>query len=267
MRLHTITLTAFNRPHYLQQVLDSLQKVAGVANWHLYVGLEPGNDACKAICEAIGFMPCTILYNEQALGIRGNPFNVLQYAFDQGSTLNIHLEDDLLVSPDICRLALWYQQLVPESQLYEVEVFFLNLFVTSLGHEAVDELTVSDFFSPWGMVMNRHQWQNMIAPYWWDDDHSYPQQFDWTLSLSERMNRNKQLVVLAPLLSRTTHIGREDGVHSYPERHDLMMNGLAMHLEDRKLDYCLNPDAHIPWRRLDYDKMIVKDDVKASSFK
>lgn len=257
---NSITITAFNRPHYLQRSLDSLRKVAGVADWHLYIGLEPGNEDCAAICRAIDFMPCTILYNETPLGVRGNPYNVLQHAFAQGSELNIHLEDDLEVSPDLCRLALWYHQLVPRDELYDVRIFFLNLFVTSTGIEADDELTVSDFFSPWGMVMNRYQWTNLIAPYWWDDDHRYPHEKDWTLSLAEQMNRDNRLVVLAPLLSRSTNIGREAGVHSYPERHDLLMKGLAMNLEDKVFEYKINAAAKIPWRKLDYEKMTAIDD-------
>src|SRR5215203_2670680 len=114
---NSITITANNRPHYLSRSLEALSRASGVGNWHLYIGLEPGNDACAEVCRSIRFMPCTILYNETALGIRGNPYNVLRHAFEQGSELNIHLEDDIIVSPDVCELAQWYHKLVPEEAL------------------------------------------------------------------------------------------------------------------------------------------------------
>jgi hypothetical protein len=99
----------------------------------------------------------------------------------------------------------------------------------------------------------------MISPAWWDDEHSYPAESDWTLSLAERMNRDPQLVVLSPLLSRSTNIGREQGVHSHPERHDLLMKGLVMNLERGPFDYKINPKAIIPRRNIDYDTMTTTD--------
>lgn len=255
---NSITITANNRPHYLTQSLEALSRASGVNEWHLFVGLEPGNEACAQICRNINFMPATILYNDEQLGVRGNPYNVLRHAFDAGSELNIHLEDDIVVSPDVCELAKWYHNLVPKDELFDVQVFFLNLFVTSTGG-AVNELTASDYFSPWGMVFNRYQWENLIEPYWWDDEHRFKHEADWTLSLAERMNNNSKLVVLAPLLSRTTNIGRENGVHSNPARWDLLMNGLKMNKDCGPFEYRINARARIPWRRVNYEAMSVED--------
>jgi hypothetical protein len=245
-------------------MLASLSRVNGIGAWHLYIGLEPGNEACQQLCEQISFMPKTILYNAEKLGVRGNPFQVLQHAFAAGSEINIHLEDDLLVSPDICELALWYYELVPETQLHDIRIFFLNLFVCSTGREAKDALTVSSFFSPWGMMMNRYQWTQLMAPQWWNDEHNYPQQYDWTLSLSHLMNQHRDLLVLAPLLSRTTNIGRDGGVHSFPERHDMLLDGLVMHTGQESVAYRLDPRAAVPWRKPNYKSMTVQDEWRES---
>jgi hypothetical protein len=262
---HSITLTVNDRPHYLQRMLAALADVRGVHQWHLFVALEPGNDECAALCEAIAFMPRTIIYNSERLGIRGNPFHVLQTAFAQGSTLNIYLEDDLIVSPDLCELALWYQQQVPELTLHDVRIFFMNLFTTSTTDDRADEVVISKFFSPWGMIINRQQWLQYMAPCWWNDDHRYPHRQDWTLSLAEALNRDRRLVVLTPRLSRTANTGREGGVHSRPERHDLLVRGLVMNRRPHAIPYRINRDGNLHWRKLDYDTMTVSDEEPAET--
>jgi hypothetical protein len=260
-----MTLTVCNRPHYLRRALQALREVDGVGDWHLFIGLEPGNEECTRICEEIDFVPRTILRNPENLGVRGNPYNVLKHAFARGSEVNIYLEDDIVVSPDVCRLALWYRQLVPEDRLEDVRVMFLNLFVTSLGNEAADELTVDDILSPWGMIINRYQWEHIIEPAWWNDEHSFPTEQDWTMSLAEYLSRESRMFVLSPLLSRSTNIGREGGVHSSPERHDLLMKGLAMNQSNRYFNYKINLDAYAPRRRIQYDTMTVIDDFYSAA--
>lgn len=256
----TVTLTVTDRPHYLRQTLEHLRQVRGIEQWHLFIGLEPGCPECAQLCEAIDFMPRTILSNPQQLGIRGNPFYTMQYAFDLGSQVNIYLEDDIVLSPDVAELALWYQQTIETDQLFDVRIMLLNLFVTSIRTEPVADLGISQFFSPWGMVINAFQWKNFIEPAWWNDEHRYPHQYDWTLSLSEVMNLQDKLFVLAPLVSRSTNIGREGGLHSHPERFDLLMNGLQHHKGEQKIDYKINNKAQIHWRRLDYAQMTAYDE-------
>jgi hypothetical protein len=255
-REHTITLTVNNRPHYLRRALQSLSQVRGIAGWHLFIGLEPGSRECARVCHGIDFMPHTILHNEAPLGIRGNPYNVLDYAFKQGSLLNIYLEDDLLVSPDVADLALWYGRLISEDVLHDIKVMFMSLFVTSTGGEPIDEIVASQFFSPWGLVINRFQWLNHIKPFWWNDEHSFPHMKDWTLSLAEHLKY--PLMLLAPRLSRTANIGREGGVHSIPERHDLLVQGLAMNRSAGPFAYRINPTAQPHWRKLNYQTMTIE---------
>jgi hypothetical protein len=256
---NSVTLTANGRPHYLERTLNALGRVKGISQWQLYIGLEPGCDACARLCRDIDFMPVNILYNETKLGIRANPFNILKYAFDQGSHVNIHIEDDIILSPDLADLAIWYKQTIEKDKLFDVRVFFMGLFVTSILPEPPDLLTVCDFFSPWGLVINRYQWEHHIEPYWWNDVHSYLGRKDWTLSLSERLNLEKGLVILSPLLSRSANIGREQGVHSYPERFDLMTKGLVMNHKTGPFKYQITNQAKVPFRKLDYTSMTVND--------
>ena len=43
-------------------------------------------------------------------GAKDNMFNVLNSAFEAGSTFNLHLEDDFLLAPDTVDLANWYYE-------------------------------------------------------------------------------------------------------------------------------------------------------------
>jgi hypothetical protein len=256
---NSVTLTVNGRPQYLEHTLNALSKVNGISRWQLYIGLEPACEVCARLCRDIDFMPVNILYNETKLGIRANPYNVLKFAFNEGSQVNIHLEDDIVLSPDVADLATWYKQTIEQDKLFDVRVFFMSLFVTSVRQEPENLLTVCDFFSPWGLIINRYQWENHINPYWWNDDHSYIGKKDWTLSLSERLNLEKDLVILSPLLSRSANIGREDGVHSYPARFDLMTNGLVMNHKKGPFKYQVTNKANVPFRKLDYATMTVND--------
>src|SRR2546423_5190455 len=251
---YTVTLTVNGRPQYLRRALRSLSAVRGIERWHLVIALEPGSADCADLCRSVDFMPVTILENERRLGVRGNPFHVLGYVFERGSRLNVYLEDDLIVSPDIAELALWYEKLVPLDTLDDFKIVFLSLFVTSIGVEPEDEIVADLYFSPWGLILNRSQWFEQVAPHWWNDEHPFGAK-DWTWSLTARLGA--EVAVLAPRLSRTANIGREAGVHADPERHDLLVHGLAMHRSAKPVSYRLNRLEGVRWRKLNYETMTI----------
>lgn len=249
----TITLTVTDRPRYLAAVLASLARARDVRDWHLVVGLEPGDERCAALCEAIDFMPVTLLRNRTRLGVRGNPYSVLAHAFDGGSRLNIYLEDDTVVSPDVTALADWYAAAVPDDRVGDLRVVVLGLFFTSVGGEPADRLHLSPEFSPWGLVMTERQWRSHVEPQWWNDDHDYRPHADWTISLAHYLDRSPDLAALVPSLSRVCNIGREGGVHSCPERHDTYGRGLVASEGAGPFAYRIDPEARPPWRTPEWE--------------
>lgn len=101
----TMTCTANNRPHYLEQMLTSLSKNK-TEGYHLYIQVEPGNPKTIEVCNNIDFMPTTIIKNRKKLGVRENPYKLLEKVFEiDGSDFNIYLEDDIIISPDVTSLA------------------------------------------------------------------------------------------------------------------------------------------------------------------
>lgn len=245
---HTITLTVYDRPEYLKSVLNSLTQVRGIEDWHLLIGLEPENEQCAVLCEQIDFMPRTILRNPKVLGVRENPFQLLSYVFDAGSAINIYLEDDTVVSPDITDLALWYENALDDDHIGEYRSAFLGLFTTSFSTEGADELLLTRTFLPWGLVFNAYQWRNHIQPFWWHDADRFGHRKDWTLGLADHLMDDPELTLLAPRVSRVRNIGRDGGVHPNPAGHDLYCQGLVKNEQPYKFNYWINSTRPVYWR-------------------
>lgn len=244
----TVTLTVCNRPDYLARVLQSLACVRGIEDWCLFIGLEPDNEQCAALCERIDFMPKTILRNPTVLGVRENPFRLLSHVFEAGSTLNIYLEDDTVVSPDITELAVWYEGALDGDCLGEYRCAFLGLFTTNLSMEGADELLLTRTFLPWGLVFNSYQWRTHVQPFWWRDKHRFGPRRDWTLGLSDHLMDDPKLTLLVPRVSRVRNIGRDGGVHPNPAGHDLYCRVLVMNESPGPFNYWVNPNRQVYWR-------------------
>ena len=104
--MKVITLPVATRPHYLKQMLNSLRD-NNLDGWTLYVNAEPNQEVIDVI-KAIDFIEVSLVINTERLGVRKNPFNVLNRAFENGAEFVLHLEDDLILSPDAVDLANWY---------------------------------------------------------------------------------------------------------------------------------------------------------------
>lgn len=249
----TVTLTVCNRPDYLSSVLHSLARVRGIDDWRLVIGLEPENEHCAVLCDQIDFMPKTILHNPTVLGVRENPFRLLSHVFEAGSTVNIYLEDDTVVSPDITDLAFWYASALDGDQMGEYRCAFLGLFTTSVSVEGTDELLLTRTFLPWGLVFNAYQWRTHVQPFWWRDAHRFRPRRDWTLGLTDHLMDDPGLTLLVPRVSRVRNIGREGGVHPNPVGHDRYCQGLVMNESPDTFNYWVNPSRPVFWRSVDLD--------------
>ena len=110
MRMKTITITGYRRPHLFRNLLKSLL-ANELANWHIHARIEPTEfaEAYIAIAnEMLAGHDFTMTVNPERLGVRRNPFAALQDVFARGSEINIYLEEDMVVSPDVTRLADWF---------------------------------------------------------------------------------------------------------------------------------------------------------------
>ena len=78
--------------------------------WHIVVAVEPSKFRDEQLNLIKKFIPqAEVILNNSKLGVRENPFSVLNYVFEKlNSKVNIYLEEDIIISPDVCNLASWY---------------------------------------------------------------------------------------------------------------------------------------------------------------
>jgi hypothetical protein len=173
MSMKTITITACARPHYFQDLLRSLKR-NNLDGWRIHIALEPTelvpefHSICRACLKEIDH---AITVNPHILGIRENPFHLLERVFQQGSTINIYLEEDLLVSPDVTALADWF------AANAKLEWLCLSLLTGGCGSVGLlsdpghpDLLFPAKTFNSLGFILTREQWETQFRPFWTNDE-------------------------------------------------------------------------------------------------
>lgn len=237
----TITITCFNRPAYLERVLETLI-CNDLTHWRLLIGVEP-SDRRKEILEVIAStlpagIEAEIILNIRQLGVLEHPHQLISRAFRSGSDLNIYLEDDTIVSPDLTRIAQWYASLDHE------KLVCLNLMHGECGgrhHVSIDlpgMLLATKHFNSLGFVLTPGQWESHFKPHWFDSWRGW----DW--SILDLVARSSDLKTLQPLCPRANHIGRDGGTYCAPEFHDSVFPGLAMNLRAEGFEYSLEEGSH-----------------------
>lgn len=216
----TITITAYNRPDYLEQVLRSLVKNC-LHGWHVYIALEPSKASRrnkKVINRVLRNCQYSIIENHSRLGIKDNPYAVQTTVFERGSGINIYVEDDTVVSPDLTKLADWYLGLDLQG------VVCLNLLYGNCGaqdHRSDPQLPgavcVTRNFNSLGYICTSEQWRDHLSRYWYCE-RAEIQGWDWAVLKEVQMRPD--LFVLQPTLARANHIGRLNGTNCPVSLHD-----------------------------------------------
>jgi hypothetical protein len=201
-----------------------------LGGWTIFVSIEPTSVASElvSICEAtLAGHSFEIAINDKVLGIRDNPHNALSRVFAAGSALNLHLEEDLLVSRDVTALSAWYVG------HHEPTWLCLNLLAGPCGSGALlsdsrfpDELFLARTFNSLGFAVRREEWQSLMAPNWfgaglpelagggaanWRTSAS-----GWDWALYGLLASRTDLFSVQPVFARATHTGAT-GTHVTPE--------------------------------------------------
>lgn len=237
---HSITVTAMSRPARFRELLESV-----VANdlrgWSVLIRVEPGPRAAEfapIAAELLGGVDYELEVNEAVRGIALNPFLTLEQAFAAGSELNLYLEEDLLVSPDATRLALWYEREHRDHWLC------LSLLAGPCGSAGLlsnasypDILFEARTSNSIGFALRRREWLEYVRPVWLArEGHpggihaSWRYNWGWDWSLYGLVASDPRLRSVQPVLARATHNGREGGTYASPEFHDAAFSGLPINL-------------------------------------
>jgi len=241
--MKTITITAFNRPGYLKRVLHTLLKNS-LSGWDIVIALDPSEVSRKVkqtVTRALRGRRYSIVENEHQLGVRDNPYAVQSMVFETGSDINIYLEDDTIVSPDVTGLADWYRALDLR------DIVCLNLLYGSCGGRghrsdphAAQLICATRNFNSLGYVCTKQQWSDHLSRYWYcerSENHGW----DWAV-LTE-ISVRPALRVLQPLLARANHIGRLGGTHCPVSFHDTIYAPLRINKKKDAGPYLLRFEA------------------------
>lgn len=206
--MRTITILAYNRPHYLKECLEALAKCRGVKDYGILISVDGGGSQV----EVPAGLDAEVVSMKMPYGIDEHNFVCYEGVFTNGGgqiDFNIALEDDAVLTPDALELADWFYH-HPKKDDYA----YLCLGDPSYSYDARDEdySTVRDtqklYTSAW--CFTKKSWEIMRE--FWNRPLQTEQGWDWSLSytLLEHNWRG-----LAPVVSRARNIGRE-GVHSFP---------------------------------------------------
>jgi hypothetical protein len=228
MPLRAITITAYRRPHLFAAMLKTLL-ANEVTGWRILVVVEPSSvaDEIAGVAEKLlHSQDVSLTVNAKRLGIKTNPFQLIERAFAEGAQIILHLEEDLLLAPDATQLALWYEA------NHRPEWLCLGLLAGGCGSTGLisnpdypDLLFAGHTFNSLGFAVRHAEWERHMRSAWMTEparilrlDGARTAGWDW--SVFKMLTNNPQLRTLQPVLARATHNGRLEGEYCTPEFHD-----------------------------------------------
>lgn len=244
--MKTITFPVGYRPTYLKQFLDSLA-TQDISDYKIICSAEKSPACIKVLKEHS--LPMTILIKSNSSGMkshsgaRDNMFNVLNYAFSNGSTFNVHLEDDFLLSPDALNLANWYYENYKDKP-YSYTSY--GLFNWASKGEDYKGLTEATTFHGLGWCAFKENWDECYGKYWYDDTiaRKYANAYGWDWAIEGFFKEYKRKSIL-PMISRTNHIGRLEGTCCTIEYFDKTYPSQQWNKDQKEIEFELRGTVEI----------------------
>lgn len=208
--MKSITVTVTNRTKYLKRLLDTLSCVENIKNWNVFFSIEPNCENSITLIESYSVFNKTIIKRNEKLGILHHPYTLLSEVFIK-SELNIYLEEDVIVSPDLINISDFYYT---HSTNYVLLDFF-NKFnrdndenlIFSVKDSCIDGKNV--FFTPFSWVTTRQNWNEYISNWWYLDTQHCNKGWDFSV-VTGLVSNSKSFLI--PSTCRTNHIG-DYGTH------------------------------------------------------
>lgn len=215
-----VVITAYNRPKYFEEVINSWGRVRGLEDWSIRLVLEPSGHAqgqAIAFCKVFsGLCDFDFSINPTKYGVLHNPWVAMEDLFaKEDFDFVLRGEDDLVVSADILEYTNWAaEEFVNDSKVAAV------LGYTDEAGEDPAEARLVPGFGPWVFGTWQDRWQGLIGPTW---DHDYStfngsqgNQSGWDWNLNTRIYPQHGLLSVVPTRSRVHNIG-VSGTHAVPQ--------------------------------------------------
>lgn len=198
--MKTISIPVYNRPQYLRQCLDSIKSAEHSPDWMIVFSAEPGCEEVLGMIRAIDWIDTKISINSFKRGIDVNTFLAADLAYQLGSTFNLYLEDDVVISKDALIMAEWFSY---SPFAVEQSVLCLRRTVEDLSKSK----TLADSFGPIaeGLGYDTKWWPKHLRSYWFAFDRRM-MGFGWDWSVSFKLNEFK-FKQYRPCINRSRNIG------------------------------------------------------------
>jgi len=220
--MKTITMICWKRSDYLERSFASIMTNDLIEEIDkIYIFAEPDRPAeMDSLLNTITLSHLGLVEvhsNSKRLGVDKNGHQAIEHAFRQGSELNIHVEEDVILSKDAISM-----------------VFGMNLKYSGTNclcmclhnHNAlpISGVTIGltqqiHEFNPYGWACTERQWAFMSDEWFtnrWSSDGVDKYGWDW--SINYHCAKAKTHYTLMPMVSRATTIGELGGVNMTPEQ-------------------------------------------------
>jgi hypothetical protein len=205
-----ISITIYNRPDYLQDVLNRLQ--VSIQYYYdnnkehediiLLPAVEPGCLDIKTIIEDIKFVKCVPTFHQQKMGCNNNTLYAIENAFTY-SDIVLHLEDDLVPSIDWLVFILNLLNHYKNSNITYVASYNEN-------HDKWEpyNLVKKNGFIAWGLGLWKDRWS------WFKKNWILTQNntISWDTHLNTQFVQQNKIGIM-PVISRIKNIGKYNGTY------------------------------------------------------
>lgn len=215
--MKTISIPTNDRLNHLRRVLDSVRVALSVNNgWTIVFSCEPVPSVCSAV-SSVNWAPIYFQRNAVKMGCWSNTFRAADFAMAVGSTFNLYIEDDTVISPDTLALAdQWRLSNRPGLLALRRPEAALKSGVANV--ERLDGGLFGD-----GFAWRKEQWPIVRECWWTTSRHGYSM-WDWSM---EDGLKARGIPQMRPCLNRSQNIGVL-GTHQNgfdPNRHSPCYSG------------------------------------------
>lgn len=195
-----ITVSAYNRPAYLEQTLAALRECDGIADCQVMVLIDPSEaaDHSAALAARYGFQSGT--YPDR-VGCNRAIRTAFAFGFNKmESEFHLHLEDDTVPCRDALRWFAWARDHYRDDPAVMCVSGYQRVSNGRLG-----ECGLRRWFTPWGWGVWRDRWLGLTLGWVQGDETS------WDVIVNHALRAGRYEAF--PTVSRIQNIGAEQGTH------------------------------------------------------
>jgi hypothetical protein len=195
-----ITVSAYNRPEYLEQTLAGLRSCIGIDACRVVVLIDPSDEAARSAGIAARY-GCESATFDRRAGCNQAIRTAFAYGFEQmGSEFHLHFEDDTVPCRDALRWFAWARE------HYRNDPAVMNVSgYQKISNGRPGECGLRQWFTPWGWGTWLDRWLGLALGWARDDATS------WDVIVNHALRAARYEAF--PTVSRIQNIGAEKGTH------------------------------------------------------